>query len=1061
MRRRIFEVVSAALLLPACSGPPSETLSLESHHQALSTNSAPTAATHFLSGGAARFGRTLTPRPLKSPALPRGLRPHPTRVMVSMSGDPITVVQSRTPDRKLSSAEKSTLRDALRAAQAPLRQSMESLGATVVHDYQNAYNGFSIDISSQKLAALRSLPGVTGIHPSRVMRKSLTHAVPFVAAPKAWSSGPTRVHGEGIKVAVLDTGIDYTHANFGGPGTPAAYEAAHANETLPADPALFGPKAPRVKGGIDLVGDAYNEDLNQDTPGTSIPQPDPNPLDCEGHGSHVAGIVGGSGVTADGHTYAGPYDTTTYSHDFKIGPGVAPRVDLYAVRVFGCEGSVSNDIVVDAMEWAVDNDMDVINLSLGSPWGAVDDPESVAASNAVAAGVVVVVAAGNSGPNPYLAGSPSTGTSVLSAAAMDATTPLLPGASLALSSGANRVQNSNGGVFADGTTYPIVVLGTPDNVGLGCDAADYARPDVPGALVVTLRGTCDRVARAQLGQAAGAAAVAMINTSPGYPPIEGTIAGVTIPFFGVLPDDAAALTASPSAVVTSTTVENATYQMPTDFTSGGPRFGDSGLKPNLIAPGLSIVSTGVGTGTEGVTESGTSMASPMIAGLAALTRQAHGGWSALDIAAAVTNTADPTLVVGYSTRHAGAGGPQADRSTKTEVTATSGGDPGVSFGFLELDHDISQCQDVVVHNHDKSAVSFDVTVPPSFLQGAPHSLSLPSRIRVPAFGSAKLPLQLALSEIAATDALTFTDFAGLIQLTPSSAHANHGLGLTIPYYGVVRPEARMAAKLDQARHATVPSAVKLSNRGSVIPGTGDFYAWGISGTEDPIGCNDVRAVGVQSIPDDTGDHTLVFAINGWRRCSSSATNEYDILLTNEAGDQFVVVGADTGLLQGTGEVTGELGTLILNVATGDSVLLPAFAPTDSNMVYLVALGSLLNLTADQPRFAYLVQTSNVVGASDPDAPTDTATFNAFSSALIGQGQFVTVAPNETATVSIAVDPVEWTVTPPKGVMVVFAENAPRPEQEAVLFPITPPTPASSAAPASPAPPVNLKVSTAP
>jgi subtilisin family serine protease len=136
-----------------------------------------------------------------------------------------------------------------------------------------------------------------------------------------------------------------------------------------------------------------------------VPQPDPNPLDCNGHGSHVAGTAAGGGVNADGTSYTGPYDATTPSRSFTVGPGVAPQADLYAVRVFGCNGSTN--VVVPAIDWAVDHGMDVINMSLGSSFGRADDPDAQAAANAVAAGVVVVASSGNSGPSPYLTGSPA------------------------------------------------------------------------------------------------------------------------------------------------------------------------------------------------------------------------------------------------------------------------------------------------------------------------------------------------------------------------------------------------------------------------------------------------------------------------------------------------------------------------------------------------------------------------------------------------------------------------------------------------------------------------------
>ncbi len=110
----------------------------------------------------------------------------------------------------------------------------------------------------------------------------------------------------------------------------------------------------------------------------------------------------------DGSTYDRAR-TTRRRHDneFRIGPGVAPEADLYFVRVFGCDGST--EVTVDAIEWAVANDMDVINMSLGSLFGRSDDPSAVAATNAAAAGVTVVTSAGNSGPNPYITGSPGTG----------------------------------------------------------------------------------------------------------------------------------------------------------------------------------------------------------------------------------------------------------------------------------------------------------------------------------------------------------------------------------------------------------------------------------------------------------------------------------------------------------------------------------------------------------------------------------------------------------------------------------------------------------------------------
>jgi hypothetical protein len=159
-----------------------------------------------------------------------------------------------------------------------------------------------------------------------------------------------------------------------------------------------------------------------------VPEPDPDPYDCYAHGTHVAGIAGGYGVTADGRTYTGGYGADLDPADFSIGPGVAPHAQLYALKVFGCAGS--SDVVDLAIEWAVDPNgdgdfadrMDVINLSLGSPYGDAYDTTAAAADNAAATGVIVVASAGNSRDNYFIVGAPSTGDGVISVAATTQTT---------------------------------------------------------------------------------------------------------------------------------------------------------------------------------------------------------------------------------------------------------------------------------------------------------------------------------------------------------------------------------------------------------------------------------------------------------------------------------------------------------------------------------------------------------------------------------------------------------------------------------------------------------------
>jgi subtilisin family serine protease len=876
------------------------------------------------------------------------------------------------------------------------------------------------------------------------------HGVPFIGAPQAWQNfGAT---GAGVKVGIIDTGIDYTHADFGGPGTPAAWDYAKTHSTVdPAtDPTLsaeFGPSAPRVKGGYDFVGNAYNADDPN-----SVPVPDKNPLDCNSHGTHTAGTLAGSGVTNTGATYTGPYNGTTSLNpsDWNVFPGVAPQADIYEYRVFGCQGS--SNIVDLAINKAVADGMNVISMSLGSDFGGTNDPTSVAAQNAVNDGVSVVASAGNAGPSGYMVGSPSTASGVLSVAAMDATTPTFPGADFALSTGkAFKALNANGATFTDGTTMPVVVIhdaSEPGGVSLGCSVAAFqAAGDLTGKLAVVQRGTCARVAKAIYGRDAGAAAVAMINNSSGYPPFEGDITSnpdtgqpvskVTIPFFGISgtvtgPDGAHLIAADGGTVtLTNDTITNTGYETTTSFSSGGPRNPDSAPKPDVIAPGLSVISAGMGTGTGTLVDSGTSMACPMTAGIAALVKQLHPDWNGLQIKAAIMNTADRALNVGYNVRRAGAGVVQAQKAVNSSVLATTGDQlDSIAFGYVPGSGAYTDHKTITLTNYGSADATYSLSVATQSVQGTSVTVS-PSSVPVPHGQSVTVQVTLSISASAFAGLPTDdTFFAGLNSLgavnsvrgdivaTPTAGDSS-AQTLTVPYLVVPRglsnvvagrPTAWTSVPSTGAPTSTYSSTLPLSNSG-IHDGTADLYAWGIHDANENNAPMDVRDVGVQvqpgaafGVPDS--DRGLVFLINTYGQATNQSVNEYDVLIDTNGDGQpdFVVFGFDLGAVT-TGSFNGVYASFTLDVSTGNIVdAFYADAPMNGSTVELPTLASDLGLsqTAKNPSFTYRVNAFSLVPGGLVDTTAASTSFNPFNPS-VSSGDFAAVAAGGSASLPLTVN----------------------------------------------------------
>ena len=958
-------------------------------------------------------------------AIPGGLlRQRPNTVVLKMAGDPVAVVRSRAPGKQLAEAQRQSIERDLRSRQDAIVPSIQRMGGTVLGQFQHAINGIKVRGTPEQIRAFAALPGVVEVKSVRTYHLVNAESVPFIGAPQAWQ-GPPGLHGEHVRIAVIDTGVDYTHANFGGPGTVAAWKAAFATSTQPADPTLFGPNAPKVKGGTDLVGDAYNADDP-----TSVPVPDPNPLDCAGHGSHTSGTATGFGVTSAGATFKGSYDANTPNESFIIGPGVAPLADLYAVRVFGCTGSTN--VVVDAIDWAIAHDMQVISMSLGSNFGTEDDADAEASENAVNSGVVVVASSGNAGTIPYVAGDPSTGEKVISVAAVDSHQFLVSGVHISLSSGGGADGiDADPAVRLPSGSVPAVILTNAGSLALGCSAADYPPSGAAGALVIVSRGTCSFVAKAGLAMAAGAVAIGVVNNTTGF--FNPLIPGVTIPFIELQQSDSATFTAAPSpdnATIAFANIPNAGFRAFASFSSAGPRGGDGHLKPDISAPGVSVFSTAVGTGNQGEFLSGTSMAAPHVAGSAALAIQAHPRWDAADVAAAVVNTADATKVVGYSARRGGNGLVQPFAATQTSVIAHAENDtPSVSFGVAELTSDFSGDGRIIVENRGSAPASFALSVVQG--AGAAHTASVsPTSITLGGHQSRTVDVRLAVPAATAGDSSAFRQVQGRVVMTPTSG--NNGVTLSVPYYLVPRARSLVDARLAGSDRAL---SVGLHNRSSAVSGTADFYAWGLRGHNSSLATG-LRAVGVQSFTDPTSGQILVFAVNTFGRSSNPVTNVYDVLVdvNGDGIPDYDIEAADLGLLTGTGSFNGLMAVAVFNLATPTApgvIKFLATAPTDGTTVLMTLVAADAGITATNPRFSYSAQTTDLL-TGNVDVSTTTASFNAYDSS-ISTGAFVTLPPGTSASVPLVINRAEFRKTPALGQMVVSLENLARGGSEALLL----------------------------
>ncbi|CAO3629431.1 unnamed protein product [Cunninghamella echinulata] len=426
----------------------------------------------------------------------------------------------------------------------------------------------------------------------------------------------TSITGKGIKVAILDSGVDYMHPALGG---------------------CFGKEGCLIRYGYDLVGDNYG-DANK-------PQPDDNPRDlCNGHGTHVAGILAAN-------------DTT------KNFQGVAPGVTLGVWRIFGCRGDTDDDIILAAADMALNTGMDIISLSLGGGIGAwSEDPLSVALSNLALKGITVVVAQGNEGKDGIgRTPSPAIGKHVISVASVDNGLTLghqinvfnkneeLGNFEFLLTEGSQLTTNE--------TDISIAVLHSDRtanrNEEMACNP--ILSQNVTNKLVLVKRGGCDFGQKAINVQNAGGIGLLVYN-HPGEEAISLDLQSyprVRIPIGSLSGDDGEALTRlyRNTKDTTEMSIKVSTHIMRvknvgrmSEFSTWGPD-PELHFKPDIAGIGGYVYSTYPVELGSYTSLSGTSMATPYISGCIALIMEATGLKSPEDVTRGLLNYAKPISLV--------------------------------------------------------------------------------------------------------------------------------------------------------------------------------------------------------------------------------------------------------------------------------------------------------------------------------------------------------------------------------------------------------------------------------
>ena len=963
--KRIAMLIATAALLNACGGG-----SDQAESQASATNEAMAGISATGSQSSTSAYRVATPGGTDISRIDRRLATArgSIDVWVSLEQDSVAAQSAALAETSgMATAEGGEMVRAMRAvrqgaaehrkriseSQAGMASSIASLGGRELARVQVAHNAIAVRIDAAQLPQLAAVPGVAKVRPVLNYEMTLSQTVPYVGAAAVQASGRD---GTGVKVAVLDSGIDYLHAALFGSGNPAEFAA---NDPTIIEPGTF--PTTKVVGGYDFVGSNW-------TGAAAGPPlaPDPDPLDAgpgNGHGTHVAHIIAGKG-------------------------GVAPGATLYAVKVCSSVSTACSGIaLLQGMDFALDPNgdgdtsdaVDIINMSLGSPYGQIEDDLTLASTNAVKLGVIVVVAAGNDANKPYIVGSPSIAPGAISVANTQVPSakafPLIVNTPPAIAGIYGNTATVDWAPVGNGVTGDVVFIGR------GCPAGSVA-PGSPadpiltnpaGKIALIDRGGCSVSLKVDYAADAGAKGVLIGLVAPGDA-VSFSFGGGDnmVPTLVIQQSLSTAIKAQLTAGQTVNVTFSPAAAIPLvgsmiSSSSRGPSISGQSIKPEIGAPGNSV-SAVAGTGTGETAFSGTSGASPMVAGAAALMRQAYPNRSPEKIKAMLMNSAEtvvytnPALLPGELApiTRIGAGELRVNRAiAQTAVAwnrATKSG--ALSFGALEVESHMVVERTLRVENFANTARNFTIT--PSFRYASDEAsgavtVQVRSRVHVSARGFEDIEVKLIIDPnklptwtlnggSLGGDGASFNgpEYDGYITLTAGSEK------ITVPWHVLPRKAAETDATLSQ-RGKPGPT-VKLRNRGAEV---GEYEVFSLAGVSkkaprselpapgDNFAFIDLRSVGVRHLPASVTGlpfAVLEFAMNtNGRRAHPAYPGgfEIDIDTTGDGVPDYFVFNAENGGVA----VSGQTVVAVQNAVTGATAVF-FFADADfnsANMIFTVPL----------------------------------------------------------------------------------------------------------------------------